>query len=164
MFLSSGDDALELRNLVDGLVSDAVNSELYQAGSSVRIFVDRWERTAPGRAYGESINDWFVRRARGSSLTLCLLLKQLRGGTKQELETVLETDDVELSVVWFVDRTTWPLNTVGRFLRTHQSELFVSRAGPPEGPGATIALVRVLLHIIMKALTAERDGGFRERR
>lgn len=164
VFLSSGDDALHLRNLVDDLVRESVNSELHLAGFSIRLLVDRWERTAPGRAAGETINSWFVRRARGSSLALCLLIERLGDGTKEEIEAVLDSDGVEISVIWFVDRTTWPMTEVGTFLDAHKGELYVDRAGPPDGDGATISLVRVLLHIVMQAVATHGRRGFRERR
>lgn len=140
LFISSGDDALSHRDLVDDLVRDAINSELLTAGLPIVVTVDRWERTAPGRTEGETINDWFVRRARRSSVALCLLVDRLGQGTKEELEAVLASEGVELSVIWFVDRTTWPDTPVGEFLKSHEQRLFIDRAGSPEGPGALIAL------------------------
>ena len=46
IFLSSGDDALTLRDRIDGLVSQAINPELMEANERVRFEVDRGERTA----------------------------------------------------------------------------------------------------------------------
>jgi hypothetical protein len=163
VFLSSGDDALHLRDLVDDLVRDAVNEELLRAGLPVRLIVSRWERTPPGRAQGESVNDRFVRMAKSSSVTLCLLIKKLGKGTREEMEAVLATDDVDLSVIWFVSRATWPMSSVGKFLREHRDEIFIDRAGVPDSPGAAVAVVRFLLHIVMQHLV-QTQGGFRERR
>src|SRR5205807_2216165 len=116
----------------------SINSQLLQAGSSIRLIVDRWERTAPGRTQGETINSWFARRGRQSSLALCLLIRRLGDGTKEEIEAVLDADDVQLSVIWFVDRDSWPMTAVGRFLRARNrvrnASVWAARAldGRPE--------------------------------
>jgi len=164
IFLSSGDDALRLRDLVEQLAQEAVNPELLQAQLGVRLIIDRWERTAPGRTAGEAVNSWFVRRATTSSLALCLLIRRLGTGTREEIEAVLGTDGVDLSVIWFVDRTTWPRTAVGSFLDRHKDHLYIDRAGPPTEAGAAVALVRLLLHVVMQRLSQQREDGFRERR
>jgi len=97
IFLSSGDDALELRDLVHALVDDAVNPQLRHAGFPYQLAVDRWEQTAAERnAEGEDGNARFVRLAKASTVTLSLLLERLGDGTREEIEAVLETDGVDL--------------------------------------------------------------------
>lgn len=164
VFLSSGDDALELRDFVDDLVRDAVNAELDAAELPVRLMVRRWERTPPGRADDEPLNARFVRLAQKSSLTLCLLIAHLGQGTKEEIEGVLDVDDVELSIVWFVERTAWPRTEVGQFLEGLRTKVQIDRAGPPDSPGASIALVRLLLHVVLGHLTERAQEHYRERR
>src|SRR6266849_9769774 len=93
IFLSSGDDARALRDRVDRIVTDSINSQLLEAGEKVRLEVDRWERTAPQRAEPDrQTNDRFVQRALDSNVTITLLLEQLGEGTRAELEAVLDTD------------------------------------------------------------------------
>jgi hypothetical protein len=167
VFLSSGQDAVRLRDMVDDLVLGAVNSELLAAGLSVRLMVDRWERGTPRRVEGESINAAFVRRARASSLALCFVIKRLGKYTQEEIEAVLDAEGVGLSIIWFIERDApWPRTNLGKFLRQHGDVLVVDRAGPPDGEAAIVSLVRVLLHIILQALAQEVQGtdGYRERR
>lgn len=163
VFLSSGDDALHLRDFVDDLVRNAVNSELDGAGLPIRLLVRRWERTAPGRADGESVNARFVRMATSSSITVCLLLARLGDGTREEIEAVLQSDDVELAIVWFVERTAWPDTEVGTFLSALRDRVQIDRAGVPDSPSAAVSLVRLLLHIVLQRLS-QPEEAFRERR
>jgi hypothetical protein len=87
VFLSSGDDLLDLRELTDALVRDAVNAVLMQAQVHVRLEIDRWERTAPHRLRpGQHANADFVARAREAHVVMCLLLDELGDGTREELE------------------------------------------------------------------------------
>jgi hypothetical protein len=168
VFLSSGDDATLLRDLVEGLVRDAIIPELHDAGIPVRLMVDRWEHESATRVNpGESVNDIFVRQAVKSSVTLCLLIGELRQGTREEIEAVLDTEGVDLAVIWFVEGGTWPAGEVGTFLCEHKDELFIVRPGPPNSNDATIGLVRQLLHFVLQGISrrqAEGQGGFRERR
>ena len=165
MFLSSGDDARDLRDLVDNLVREAVNAELDAAGVPVRLIIRRWERTAPGKAVDEDVNARFVRMATESSIAICLLLKKLGNGTKEEIEAVLKAAAVELSIVWFVDQTSaWPKTKLGKFLGEHRGELYIDRAGPPDSPGASIALVRLLLRVVLERLRHQDEEVYRERR
>jgi hypothetical protein len=130
----------------------------------VRIFVDRWEREAASRPdEGEPVNAQFVRKALRSNITLCLLNDELRPGTREEIEAVLDTKQIDLGIVWFVDDQTWPETEVGNFLTEHQTELFVVRAGPPDGHGAIIALVRQLFLYVLRGISRQ-EVGYRERR
>lgn len=166
MFLSSGEDARELRDLVHALVDDVVNQELKQAGSTIRLSVTAWDRIAAGRALeGETVNARFVRLARTSSLTLCLLIATLGQGTREEIEAVLHTDDVELSVLWFVERSDpWPECEVADFLDELKDVLQFEWAGPPDRLLAAVPIVRVLLHTAFRDLSSSALGEYRERR
>jgi hypothetical protein len=166
VFLSSGEDAHELRELVHALVDDVVNQELKLAQSKVRLSVTAWDRVAAGRALeGETVNDRFVRLARQSSLTLCLLIASLGQGTREEIEAVLDTDDVELSILWFVQRSDpWPECEVSEFLQTVKDVLQFEWAGPPDRLLAAVPIVRVLLHTAFHDLAPSESGEYRERR
>jgi hypothetical protein len=118
VFLSSADEVRDLRDLTDELVRTAVGSPLLRLGIPVRFDVDRWERSAPHRILpGATTNEEFVARAKHAHLVLCLLGDDLRPGTREELEAALAEPDVEISVVWCVDRNgPWPDTDAGRFL------------------------------------------------
>src|SRR5687767_69770 len=90
VFVSSGDDAVELRNRVDGLIRNAVNPEL--SSHEIRFDADLWEQKAPRRLFGlETVDDEFVQRAVDSDLVMTLLLARLGRGTKKEVEAVLKS-------------------------------------------------------------------------
>lgn len=165
VFVSSGDDVVCLRDLVDDLVRDAINSEFQRASIPLRLLVSRWERSAPGRAAdGEKVNDRFVALARKSSVTLCLLLDRLGAGTREEIEAVLDTPDVDLAILWFVEPHTWPKSEVGCFLESLKDRgVFIDRAGRPDSRGSVVAVMRALLNIAIRGL-AQQGGEFRERR
>jgi hypothetical protein len=158
IFLSSGDDAATLRDLADALVRDAVNPELRASGSSLRVEIDRWERTAAERTFGDRVNEQFVKRALQSHRTLALLIDEVRPGTREEIEAVLASPDVDLSVLWFVERTSWPSSDAGAMLDEIKEHLFIDRAGPPDGHGAVVALVRLLMHVALSDTTPAQEA------
>lgn len=166
VFLSSGDDALTLRNLADALVRDGVGAVQLGLRLPVRFEVDRWERTAPHRLRpGESANAEFVARAETAQLVLGFLIEELGEGTREELEAVLGDDDIELSVLWCVDRDNWPDTPVGRWLHPRKNQLLIERVGPPDTDGPTVGIVRVLLEAVLRALDQHHGGEvLRERR
>jgi hypothetical protein len=163
IFLSSGDDVLHLRELVVALVEDAVAPVLMQRNLSVRIEVDIWERTSPHRIQsGESGNAEFVRRAKAAHMVLCLLEDALADGTREELEAVLNEEDIQLSVVWCVDRASeWPSTPAGQWLELRKDEerLMVARAGLVDQHGPVVAIVRLLIDAVLSATREDRDGG-----
>lgn len=132
IFLSSGDDAADLRDRVDGLVIEAVNSQLMHANINLRLEVDRWERTAAASNNpNESTNDQFVKRALDSNLTLALLLKKVGKGTEEEIEATLEAEK-SVSALWFVPRKSRPRSEVAKFLEPQREHLYYDKTGKPE--------------------------------
>lgn len=159
VFLSSGDDLKALRELVSKLGNEAVNEMLNKHELPVRLQVGRWELSPPHRVAGdETVNSEFVERARATQLLLCLLHEELGDGTREELEAALEQDNVEIAVVWCVDDDNWPMTPAGRWLHDHKSALFIDRAGGPNTPGPTTAIVRVLLDAAFTALRQIESG------
>lgn len=165
VFVSSGDDAVELRKLVKRLVDDALSPVLHQAGSEVRLRADLWEYTAANRSDAESVNAQFVERAKNASVLLCLLIQRLGSGTREELESAFNVPNMEIKLIWFVDRDArWPRTNLGTFLKDHKDrqKLFIDRAGSHDGDGAVVAIVRALFDIAAKALVRTPEEPFRE--
>lgn len=158
IFLSSGDDAADLRDRVDGLVTEVINSQLMQAGIDLRVEVDRWERTAAQRTNaGESTNDQFVKRALNSHLTLALLLRRLGDGTRDELEATLDADK-EVSALWFVSRRSKPRSEVSQFLTPKRERLTWDKTGKPESDESWHGIVRVLFCLVLEGLKQGPEG------
>lgn len=164
IFLSSGDDAADLRDRVDDLVVAAINSQLLEAQIDLRVEVDRWERTAAKlNEPGETTNDQFVRRALDSDLTLALLLRRLGDGTRGELEAALEADK-EVSALWFVPRRSNPRSEVARFLDPKKERLTWDKTGKPESDESWHGIVRVLLRLVLEGLKHGPKGLHVEQR
>jgi hypothetical protein len=100
VFLSSGDDAQDLRDRSETLFRVA-DTMLVQLGIQARVDVDRWEHTAAHRGTTGHINDEFVERAKLANLTIALLRTEIRPGTFEELTAVLEDSDRDIAVIWF---------------------------------------------------------------
>jgi hypothetical protein len=104
LFLSSSDqaDVRMLRKRVKDLVEDVISPELRHSRASARLAVEMWERAAPERNRpGETTNQRFVRMAREASLTMVLILDELRDGTREELEAALDEPEAQLAVLSF---------------------------------------------------------------
>src|SRR5947209_903654 len=99
VFVSSGNSPASLRRLRDrlqGFVDHVLNPMLFETGEQLRLQVVRWEDYAAQRsAQGVSTNERFVQAARDSHLTVVLLIDDIRTGTLEELEAVLDEQDVE---------------------------------------------------------------------
>lgn len=165
VFLSSANDAVDLRGRVDGLIHNAVNPVLRRARVDARFYLDMWEKTEPRKlAKGEAVDDEFVDRAVNSDLMMTLLVERLGPGTKKEIETVLTTD-TEIAMLWFVALGEHPDTPVGRFLAELEKEevLRYNQAGRPGTSESWEAIVRVLLRAVLMALTSKKET-YREER
>lgn len=164
VFLSSGDDASVLRNRVDALVTEAINSQLREAGVNLRLEVDRWERTAAASNNPhESTNDQFVRRALESNLTLALLISKMGEGTREEIEATLDAEQT-VSVLWFVPRDSNPNSQVADFLKPNRGRLYYDKTGRPEDDASWHGIVRVLFQVVLAGLNDTEEGLYVEQR
>lgn len=164
IFLSSGDDAADLRDRVDDLVIEAVNSQLIQVGIGLRLEVDRWERTAAAsNESGESTNDQFVRRALESNLTLALLLGKVGEGTREEIEATLDAGKT-VSALWFVPRKSNPRSEVAKFLAPKRKYLYYDKTGRPGEDASWHGIVRVLFQLVLIGLKQNEGGLYVEQR
>lgn len=163
VFLSSGDDARELRDRVDRLVRDAINPSLLEAQTNVRLEVDRWERTAAERTRGTHTNERFVERARQAQVTMALLLETLGDGTREELEAVLNETDQELCALWFIPRREQPDTQVARFLAENRDRVYYDKTGQPDDVESWVGIMRVLTLVVLEALRPP-EAVFNEQR
>lgn len=155
VFISSGDDAVELRGRVDGLITNSINPELARH----RVWLDSylWERQPPKRLFRlETVDDEFVERAVNSDLVITLLLARLGRGTKKEIEAVLRSN-AELKALWFVNRHEDPPTEVGKYLKklAKQQKLRYKRAGRPDTAESSEAIVQVLVSAALEGVMRE---------
>lgn len=165
IFISSANDALDLRERVDGLIHNAINPILRSRKLRIRFEPDMWEKSAPRRlAENETIDDEFVARAVASQLMVTLLYERLGPGTKKEIEAVLASE-TEISMLWFGELGNKPEGGLGEFLKELEDEevLRYDTAGEPDSRASWEAIVRVLLAAILDRLSDQRED-FRERR
>jgi hypothetical protein len=164
IFLSSGDDAADLRDRVEALVHDAINPQLLEAQMQIRLEVDRWEKTAAQRAHpGKNTNDLFVQRALESNLTMALLQDRVGDGTREELEAALAAE-TEVSALWFVPRDSEPDSEVARFLTPHKQTLYYDKTGAPDSDESWLGITRILFGMVLTALGQRQEGLRVERR
>jgi hypothetical protein len=151
VFLSSGHDAVVLRDRAESLFAIA-SQLLVQHEAPFRIDVDRWEHTAAQRGESDHLNDLFVERAKRAHLTLVLLLSDIRPGTLEEVEAVLDdTTDRDVAVVWFHDPGVAPSAELAAFLDARRDEILYAEVGPPDSEDAWYGLVRVMTRLLVSA-------------
>src|ERR1700683_887485 len=69
VFVSSGDDLVDQRGMVKGIVENSINPSLAEHKHKVRLEAELWEKSAPRRLFGrETIDDEFVGKAKTSDL------------------------------------------------------------------------------------------------
>lgn len=163
VFLSSGDDARDLRDRVDRLVTEAVNSQLMHVGINLRLEVDRWERTAATNNPNESTNDQFVKRALNSNLTLALFRRKVGQGTREEIEATLAADK-SVSVLWFVPRKSKPKSEVATFLEPLADRLYYDKTGRPDEDESWHGIIKVLFRLTLEGLKQHPKGLYFEER
>lgn len=144
-FISSGADVAPQRDLFDRMVRIA-DRQFRQRRDLTRPFalvVDRWEDDAARRT--EDMNEEFVRRACEAHAVVVLLCNDLRKGTQEEIEAVLDVSDVQISVIWMdVPENTRRYQKLRKFLGAHAPQVAYKRTGPPGSDEATCAMVEVL--------------------
>jgi hypothetical protein len=158
IFVSSSDEAKVLRQRA-GTIVDLFNRQLAQARSPIRLETDLWEDTSAHKVPAGKVNDEFVRRALESDLTIVLLMKELRPGTKAELNAVMDDDSTELAVLWFKPKSGKTgknlLAQIKRF--KNDKRVFINEFGDWESDDAWLGLFRAILWFFLKILT-ERES------
>ncbi len=154
VFVSSADDVIDQRNMVEGLVRNSVNPALADKKYMIRLEAEMWEKAHPRRLFGrETIDDEFVEKAKNSDLVLAMLHERLGGGTKKEIEAVLRTT-APLSLLWFVGRKDDPKTPAAKYIRKLEKRkvLRYKRAGRPGEPENAEAISQALLNAALEAI------------
>lgn len=160
LFLSSGDDAAELRDRVDEVVQ-IVNKQFAEEGSPLRFEVDRWESTPAQKAPdGAHVNEIFVQKVRNSHLTLVLLFNEIRSGTLEEIEAALEAKVVQLAVLWFDSLESKAVSSnaldVKNFLDSHRQQLLYARVTQPtDSREAWLEIIRVVSRLVASGVASQ---------
>jgi hypothetical protein len=167
VFLSSSNDAIEIRERVEGLIQNSVNPALKALGErGARFYLEKWEHTEARRlGAGEDFDDEFMEKAVNSDLVMTLVVDRVGPGTKAEMKAVAESD-TEIAALWFVNFGEQPDTDAGRFLNELQNDgiLRYKQAGTIGSMESWQAIVRVLMAAAFEALDPARDErDFRER-
>ena len=154
VFVSSADDVVDQRNMVEGLVNNSVNPALAANKHKIRLEAEMWEKAHPRRLFGrETIDDEFVEKAIASDLVLAMLYERLGGGTRKEIEAVLKTT-TPLSLLWFVNRMDRPKSPAAKYIRKLEKRKVLrhKRAGRPGEAENAEAISQVLLNAAFEAI------------
>ncbi len=162
VFISSGDDAVALRNRVERVLVQVFNPQLRDAQIPVRFEARRWERAAAQKAStGAKTNDIFVEQARQSNWVIAILHDKIGKGTEEEILAVLPSKPPELIVLW---APTQKNSEVADFLRTRQNDLLFAHLQDPDSEDGWLLLLQNLVSILLGATSAPQSGSFHELR
>ncbi|MCZ0912592.1 hypothetical protein O0V02_09240 [Gordonia amicalis] len=98
IFLSSGSDLDEYRDLFEGL-ADVFSKQAFDGGAPYRIRVRRWEGAVSRKTFGDG-NREFRYDAENAHLVVVLLREDLRKGTREELEAAVAASDTQVVILW----------------------------------------------------------------
>ncbi|MFC9980082.1 hypothetical protein [Gordonia sp. NPDC127522] len=98
IFLSSGSDLIEYRDLFEQMAR-TFSEQAADGGVRYRIHVRRWESAISRKTDGDG-NREFRHDARHAHLVVVLLHKDLRNGTKEELEAAVSASETQVAILW----------------------------------------------------------------
>lgn len=157
VFLSSGADVASLRNRTEKLCEIA-SEILSRHDLSSRIEVDRWEDAPPHLVATGHLNDEFVRRALASQVVVALLRSEIRPGTLEELEAVLDDGQIEVAVFCF--KSSEPRSPeLEEFLTKWKNRIVYKEVGPPGSADAWFEVVRLVLDLTVRVVVGDSGSG-----
>lgn len=166
IFLSSGDDVQLQRDFVDLLVTSATEGLGFRWVGEPRpqLRVVRWEDQPAFRA-GSHTNAEFVRLATSSHVTIVLLHKELRPGTKEEVEAVLDDGSVQLAVVWLEATDDQVTDDLREFMKHHRDSYYWNTVHRTAWRPMAAVLVRIIAAVVgdLVRMTVQR-GDYVEQR
>lgn len=98
IFLSSGSDLDEQRDLFHQL-ANTMTDQAVDANVPYRIRVRRWEDAVSRKTFGDG-NREFRHDAATAHLVVVLLNRDLRKGTREELDAAIKASDTQVAVLW----------------------------------------------------------------
>jgi hypothetical protein len=150
IFLSSGSDATALRDRVERMV-DTISKQFAHERLPLRFETFRWEHFAASKASTANPNDLFVAVARDSHLTIVLLLNEVREGTREEIEGVLDEKDAQLAVVWCKHPDGLADKGVQAFLESHKGD-FLYQVESNDAESTQLAMLKILARCVASAV------------
>ena len=151
VFLSYGEDGRQMCDLLDSMLREA-NAQLMEQGIPAMIYADRWDHSAAQRVDSGHVNEVFVERAAASHLTIVLLTNEIRPGTREELEAVLQNTETQLAVIWFdVGGEATEIGTpTGTYLKEVVNErMLYLKTGAFDSPQAWQSIFKVVTRLVV---------------
>jgi hypothetical protein len=108
-----------------------------------------------------------VDEAKQCTMTVGLLIQDLRPGTLEELTAVLKETERAVAVLWFRHPGEQPSKRLKRFLDQWQNKILYRDVGPPDQDASWLGVVRVLVDFLLKIIHEELEASreiFYERR
>jgi len=165
-FISSASDVADQRDLFEAMVRSADN-QFRLRRSETRPFTlvpDRWELDAGRRT--TDMNEEFVRRVREAHAVVVLLANQLRPGTEEEIEAVLDESTVQVSVIWMdKPEDSRKYRKLRKYLNDRANQLAYVKTGPPGSQESICAMVDVITAALAHLTRTEQgEATFSEER
>lgn len=157
VFLSSGADVLELRDRTERLCEIA-SELLSRHGLSARLEIERWEDAPPHLVTKDHLNAEFVARALASHMVVALLRDELRPGTLEELEAVLDAGGIEVAVFCFEPEHSRS-DELSAFLGARKHQIVYKEVGPPQSDDAWYELVRSVVDLTIQVIIGDSGSG-----
>lgn len=161
---SSQEEVLPLRERIKNLVA-VVNQQLLNCRLTLRVITVYWEGVAAQRALTGHPNDEFIQMAVECNHTIALLVRSLRPGTEEEILAVLNTTDVELSVMIFPpggDMTSID-DDLNQFIVDHGDDIIYQNCGSVDSDTAWLSLTGTVLFAVFRHFTNSGGAYFEER-
>ena len=152
IFISSGSDLEDQRDRLTQL-ANVFNDQARDARVAYRLIPRRWEQAVSRRTHGDG-NLEFRYDAETAHLVVVLLHRDLRPGTREELERAMKCSDTQVAVIWMDPppptsrkREVLELRTVMNDLREDVRWESTGAPGSAESVDKMVAvLVRTLIH------------------
>lgn len=160
VFLSSGHDAIDLRDRVSEIFKAADDILAYR-NTGLRIKVRRWEDCPPHRSDGR-VNAEFVERAMKSPMIVALLIDDIHKGTHEELTTVLTETKNEVAVLVFTEPGRVLTPELQKFKTDWGAKLVWKEAGPASEDKSWIEIVRLLVDLLIRISMSQPATNERE--
>lgn len=164
IFLSSGSDLDIQRDQFEQLCN-MIRDELVDTNHSVRIVLQRWEKTASFQVE-EDPNERFRSMAEQAHLTVVLLKDSIRPGTRDELEAALKSDKTSVSILWMRsiesrDKENPPrgYKSLEKFLLKHRNRIIWNTCDEPDSFDSVLKMSKLVFHFVLSSIYQFNQTG-----